>query len=248
MRKHTSLFGMILILLLIFYGCGKDDPVVAKDLTRLSAAVLIIPETSGLSYYKSDNTFLTVSDSTDRVYVITKEGEVLDTLSYDGKNLEGVAYDAVNSRIFVVEEHSSQVVQLDTLGNEKFRFTVDLDNTDPMHGLEGITYNPLNGHLYVVSEKTPSILFEMNTTGELVAQHDLGFMEDYSSVFFDKTGNNLWILSDQSEMMVKCDMEGKPLEWFYTGIKDGEGSVVDVPNSRMFIVTDSGNTLFTFSF
>lgn len=235
-------------MLLAFSGCGKDDSVVAIELNLLSFKKLAIPEPSGLSYYKDDNTFLTVSDHSDRVYVITKEGEVLDSLIYDGKNMEGVAFDAGESRIFVVEEHSSEVVQLDTVGNEVSRFEVELHNTDPNHGLEGITFNHQNGHLYVVSEKEPSILFEIKTSGEIVAQHDLGFMKDYSSVFFDEAGNNLWILSDQSKLMVKCDMTGKPLVWYNTGITDGEGSVVDVPNSKIWIVSDSGNTLYSFSY
>jgi uncharacterized protein YjiK len=248
MKNYITIIGVGFYLLLILAGCNKDDTQEIKDLTLLDYKKLNIPETSGLSFYTRDNTFLTVSDNSDRVYVISSEGEVLDSLIYDGQNLEGVVFDANGSRIFVVEEQTNEVVRLDTLGNELNRFTLELNNPDPNHGLEGITFNPGNNHLYVISEKDPAILFELTTDGEIVAQHQLGFMKDYSSVFFDGPGNYLWILSDQSEMLVKCDLSGQPLEWFSTGLKDAEGVVIDAPNSKVWIITDSGNTLYSFSF
>lgn len=248
MKKNILFFGIIFSILLVYSGCNNDDPMVTKDLNRLDYKVLNIPETSGLSYYKFENTLLTVSDHSDRVYVITFEGEVLDSLIYEGKNLEGVVYDAAHSHIYVVEEHTNEVVQLDTIGNELNRFAIELNNTDPGHGLEGISMNPVTGHLFVVSEKSPSILFELKTDGEIVNQYDLGFMEDYSSVFYEASEDKLWILSDQSKLLVKCDLTGKPLEYFGTGISDAEGNVVDKVTSRARIVTDTGNTLFTFSF
>lgn len=248
MKNYIIIFGVVFYFLLILAGCNKDDTQELKDLTLLDYKKLNIPETSGLSFYKQENTFLTVSDNSDRVYVISTEGEVLDSLIYDGQNLEGVVYDANSSLIFVVEEQTNEVVQLDTIGNEIDRFTIDLNNTEPNHGLEGITFNPQNGHLYVVSEKSPAILFELTTDGEIVNQHQLGFMEDYSSIYFDGPGNSLWILSDQSELLVRCDLSGQPLEWFKTGLKDAEGLVVDSSNSKVWIITDSGNTLYYFSF
>ncbi len=221
---------------------------VTKDLNQLSYNVLNIPETSGLSYYKFENTLLTVSDHSDRVYIITFDGEVLDSLIYEGKNLEGVVWDAQHSHIYVVEEHTNEVVQLDTIGNELTRFAIELNNSDPKHGLEGISINPQTGHLFVVSEKSPSILFELKTDGEIVNQNYLDFMEDYSSVFYEETEDKLWILSDQSSLLVKCDLSGNPLEYFNTGVKDAEGNVIDKATSTARVVTDASNALFTFSF
>jgi len=248
MKKNFLFFGFTFYLFLVYAGCNKSDAPVAKELNKLSHKVLSIPETSGLSFYKYENTLLTVSDHTDRVYVISFEGEVLDSLIYDGKNLEGVVYDAEYSHIFVVEEHSNEVVQLDTIGNELNRFEIELNNADQGHGLEGISINPSSGHLFVVSEKNPSILFELKRDGEIVNQNDLGFMEDYSSVFYDESQDKLWILSDQSQLLVKCDLSGNPLEYFSTNVLDGEGNVVDMATSKSRVVTDGGNTLFTFSF
>ena len=248
MKNYIIIIGVAFYFLLILAGCNKDDAQEIKNLTLLDYKKLNIPETSGLSFYKRENTFLTVSDNSDRVYVISSEGEVLDSLIYDGQNLEGVVYDATGSRIFVVEEQTNEVVQLDTIGNELDRFSLELNNADPNHGLEGITINPGNGHLYVISEKEPAILFEITVDGEIVAQHQLGFMEDYSSIYFDGQGNSLWILSDQSKLLVRCDLTGRPLEWFKTGVKDAEGVVIDSANSKVWIITDSGNTLYSFSF
>ncbi len=242
------IIGIVFYLITIFSGCNKDDTPVAKDLNRLASKTLNIPETSGLSFYKYDNTLLTVSDHSDRVYIISFDGEVLDSLTFEGKNLEGVVWDEEYSHIYVVEEHTSEVVRMDTIGNELSRFSIDLNNTDPKHGLEGISINPATGHLFVVSEKQPSILFELTRDGEIVNQNYLSFMEDYSSVFYEESEDKLWILSDQSKLLVKCDLSGNPLEYFSTGVNDAEGNVVDLATSRVRIVTDATNTLFTFSF
>jgi uncharacterized protein YjiK len=248
MKKLNLFIGIGFSLLLVFSGCGGDDPQMTKSLSLLNSKVLNIPETSGLSYYKYPNTLLTVSDQSDRVYVISFDGDVLDSLTYEGSNLEGVVYDAQHSHIYVVEEHTNEVVQLDTVGNELNRFAIELNNTDPGHGLEGISINPATGHLFVVSEKSPSILFELKTNGEIVNQYNLDFMEDYSSVFYEETEGMLWILSDQSRLLVKCDLSGNPLDYFNTGVNDAEGNVIDIATSKARLVTDASNALFTFSF
>jgi len=248
MKKLNLLFVIGLSILLVYSGCDKNESPVSNNLNIDATITLNIPETSGLSYYKYQNTLLTVSDHSDKVYIISFDGEILDSLAYEGSNLEGVAFDAEHSLIYVVEEHTSEVVEMDTIGNELNRFEIELNNTDPKHGLEGITINPNTGHLFVVSEKKPSILFELKTDGTVVNQYDLDFMEDYSSVFYEESEDKLWILSDQSKLLVKCDLSGNPLEYFGTGISDAEGNVVDLSTLRARLVTDATNTLFTFSF
>jgi uncharacterized protein YjiK len=241
---HIRVIGAVLFLLLL--GCRKTEDPFGNNLILLAYYPLSISETSGLSYYDSDDRLLTVSDLTGKVYVISITGEVLDTLPFMGEDLEGVAFDRVTSQIFVVEEKTNEVIELDTNGNEVNRFKVKIDNLLPKHGLEGITVNTDNGNLLLVSEKLPGLLIEVTRSGEEIARHILNFAQDYSSVFFDPYLKNLWILSDESQSLTLCSLTGVPIQTWQTRLKKGEGLVIDSRNELIYIVTDNESGLYVF--
>lgn len=241
---HIRVIGAILLLLLV--GCRKPEDPHGNNLILLAYYPLSISETSGLSYYDSDDRLLTVSDLTGKVYVISITGEVLDTLPFKGVDLEGVAFDKATSQIFVVDEKSNEVTELDTLGNEVNRFKVELDNILPKHGLEGITVNTDNGNLLLVSEKLPGLLIEVTKSGEEIARHTLNFAQDYSSLFFDPYLKNLWILSDESQSLTLCSLTGVRIKTWQTRLEKGEGLVIDSRNELIYIVTDNESGLYVF--
>ena len=233
--------------MLVFLSCNKDEPIDENKLTLLSQVPVNIFETSGLAIFKDDQ-FLTISDSLNVVYLINTSGEILRTLEYEGKDTEGIAYDPLTNDLFIVEEKTNEVVQLDTNGIEINRFPVPLENEIKKHGLEGITYNPNNDHLYVVSEKYPSILFELTKSGEVIGSYELNFAEDYSSVFYDPHLDLLWILSDDSETLTKTTLQGVKIITYTTGIKKGEGVVVNSEANKVYVITDQDSSLYIFSF
>lgn len=235
------------LMLLILVNCQKQEENKYPTLGYVSFTPLSIPEASGMAIYK-DGTFLSVSDSTSQAYVFSMEGIVLKTLVYVGKDLEGVVYIPGDEIIFVLEENSDEVVQLDTNGLEQGRFKVPLEKENPKHGLEGISYNPENKHLYVISEKLPARLFELSLDGELLHEYDLNFAEDYSSVFYDPIIDRLWILSDDSETLTRTTLTGAPEITYDTRVKKGEGLVVDSESSRVYIITDTNSAVYELSF
>lgn len=243
MLKQLSFFSL---LILVLFACKKDkqDP---DQLALLSSYIVIVPECSGLCDYIG-NSFLTVSDSLSKVYVIDRQGIVLDSLLYEGNNLEGVTFDPINRHIFVVEENTNEVVELDSLGNELNRFSVQVNNFIVKHGLEGITFDASSNHLFLVSEKSPGSLFEMTLDGQQLSRRELSFAEDYSSIYFDNNQNKLWILSDDSGTLTRCDLFGNSEKIWLTNIKKGEGLVVDSPNNKVYIISDKASQLFVFSF
>ncbi|MCB2221597.1 MAG: SdiA-regulated domain-containing protein [Bacteroidetes bacterium] len=205
-----------------------------------------IPECSGLSFYGEH--LLTVSDSLSKVYMISKAGKVLDSMSFAGNNLEGVVYNPVNQHTYIVEENSNEVVEIDASGLEMNRFFVKLDNLIKKHGLEGISLDLSSGHLYLVSEMAPGLLIKCTLTGEEVKRTNLAFAQDYSSVFFDDVQQKIWILSEDSKTLTRCNLNGNPEKTWFTNIKKGEGLVIDVPNNRIYIITDEVSILYVFSF
>jgi uncharacterized protein YjiK len=248
MKWLQSLLINLLFLLIILASCKEDNHDEQPLLTLLFQYPVNIPELSDLSPYKNAGEFLTVSDTVGKVYVISAKGDVIRNLIYEGKDLEGVTYVPADSTIFVVEEKKKEIVQLDTVGHEILRFPVILANVYEKHGPEGIAYNPENDHLYVVTEKLPSLLIEMTLTGEVIDSHELNFAKDYSAVHYDPLEGSLWILSDESEIVAKCDLSGTPVKQYRTGIEKCEGLVVDSKNARIYIITDQVSMLYIFSY
>lgn len=232
----------------LLVNCKKDEEEAGVTLKRVEQFQVTIPELSGLALYNSLDEFVTISDNKTNIYIISNTGETLKTLDFTGEDLEGVAYDSITSSFFIIEEKRKEVIHLDSNGIEQNRFPLDINNTDVRHGPEGITFNPDNNHLYIVNEKLPSLLLEMTIAGEVVRETTLSFAEDYSSIFYDHMDSTLWILSDESKSLTKCDLFGNAINSWKTGIDKGEGLIIDSKNLMIYIVDDNNSRLYQFIF
>ena len=228
-------------------GCGDKNQDENLPLNLLAQYPVDIPGISDLSLYKNDE-FLTVSDTLGKIFVISITGDVIKSLNYSGEDLEGITFDLFDSSIFVVEEKNKEIVKLDINGNEFYRFPFEVNNIFEKHGPEGISFNPVNDHLFVVNEKYPSLLVDMTLYGEVVDTNRLTFAKDYSAVFYDPLDGSLWILSEESEILAKCDLSGNPVKRYITGIKKAEGLIVASGVSRIYITSEQTNTLYVFSY
>lgn len=187
----------------------------------------------------------TVSDHTGKAYKVDFDGNVLQTLAYTGNDLEGIVIDPDDGTLWVAEEYLSQIVQLDARGNELQR--VDVTGASGSSGLEGITINPANGHFYLLKEKDPGVLIELDPEFNLLSYRRINFAKDFSGIFFESSQQNLWIVSDKSETVYKCDLEGRVLTEYPIEVDKAEGIAVDFENSRIYIVSDSNEKLYLFS-
>ena len=239
---------MFILLSILPSSCKKEEePKPDIKLEIISQFSLSIPEPSGLSFFRNKNEFLTVSDETNKIYAISDEGKILGDFSFSGDDLEGITYDPILKNIFIVEEENHFIFRLDTNGVELNRFPVDLYYEEINHGPEGISFNPETNHLFIVTEKKPGKLLEMNLTGEIINNYNLSFADDYSALFFDAIDQKLWILSDESKTLTRCDLTGKALNKYNTGIIKGEGLVVDQENKKVYIVSDHDSKLYVLS-
>ncbi len=233
---------------ILLANCNKDEENEGITLKSVEQYQVTIPELSGLAPYNSLDEFVTISDNKSNVYIISNTGETLKTLDFTGEDLEGVAYDSITSSFFLLEEKRKEVIHLDSNGIELNRFPININNTDERHGPEGITFNPDNEHIYIVNEKLPSLLLEMTLTGEVVRETTLSFADDYSAIYYDHMDSTLWILSDESRTLTKCDLFGNPYNTWNTGIDKGEGLIVDSKNLMIYIVDDNNSRLYQFIF
>ncbi|TVQ07650.1 MAG: hypothetical protein EA361_17940 [Bacteroidetes bacterium] len=242
------IFRLLFLFFLALASCVKpySGPIEAEDLILLATYDLDIVGPSGLSRSNVPDHFYTVSDNSGNIYLINKEGEILLTLPINGDDLEGIEFVEETLSLYVLEEQLRQVLRVTLGGQVTDTFQLDIPIQNLNDGPEGIAYNPNKEHFYIVNEKNPAMLYVYDTSFQLLEEHPLKFAKDYSSADYDPIHNHLWILSEESKVLARCNLQGKPEKVYNTGVPDGEGVVVDVENGFIYIVCDDTSRLFIF--
>ena len=239
----TGFFVLTLIL-----GCktNKDDNAV-KNLQFSKAYKIPVPEPSGLDLTYNETGFWVVSDEDSTVYEIDSQGKKLKNFKVNGYDLEGIAV-IDEERIAIVLERTREVVVLDTSGKELKRAKLELTG-ELNSGLEGITYNPEQKRFYLLNEKDPILLLTLDENLVELNRDTLRFSKDASGIYFDSADNRLWILSDESQMIIQTDLSGNEVfQKYYIDIKQPEGITFNKDGTKLYIVSDINGSLYVFDF
>lgn len=253
-RKSPAAVALLVFgsCLLLFANNARAQSGVQDMLELREVVTLDIEDPSGLSLHSEPGLLWTVSDEEGgRIKLITEGGQTVSTLPYEGEDMEGITLDVARNALWIVEERRREMLRLSLQGEVLDVVSLDIGQEDPNNGLEGITVNPLNGHLYVVNQRNPRVLFELDAQQELIEIHDIDFeapftMGDLSGLFYDKTQNELWLLSAASQKIVITDMDFQPLRRHALDIEEPEGIAVDMARNLVFIVCDEENLLYTY--
>jgi uncharacterized protein YjiK len=214
------------------------------SLTPAKVIKLSVPEPSGLCLDKGTNSLWTVSDEDTTIFNIDFSGKVLQKIKVNGFDLEGITF-LNDSTLITILERSRTVVFLNLKGIEQRRFSLKIGG-EPNEGLEGITYNSRNKHLYIIKEKNPCKLFETDLEGNVLVEKTLNISKDLSGLFYDAGNNQLWITSDESKSIYKCNPDGAVLEQFKVDIRQIEGITIDFRTSKLYLVSDPEQKLYIF--
>lgn len=246
MSNRYSLMAFI-FLFIIICGCVKKEaePELQKiELKLVEKFKIKVPEPSGLSFTHNGNALWTVSDETGKVYQITFEGEIINSIQIDGEDLEGITIYG-DSLLAVVLERTREIVIVDTSGTEIKRVKLNLKG-EPNAGPEGITFNSDNNRFYVVNEKNPRLLIELDENLVELNRKVLRFASDFSGIFYEQTEKVLWIISDESRLLAKCDLAGNLKAKTNIKVQQAEGVAVDYQNKKVYIVSDVSEELYIF--
>jgi len=208
---------------------------------------LDITEPSGLSFGPGGNSLLIVSDNTNKVYETDLQGNVIRELAYVGSDLEGVTFNEGTQIVAVAEERKRQIVFLDyPNGNEQERIDIATGGSTDNKGLEGLSFNKNNSAYYLVNEDVPGELIVWNKQFGNISTTELRFASDYSAIFVDVRNALLWIVSDESQTLYKCDYNANVLKEYILPYTKFEGVVVDVDQQLVYLVNDKTFKLFIF--
>lgn len=122
---------------------------------------------------------------------------------------------------------------------------------DPDSGIEGVTYNATNGDIYFLNEKEPGALIVANSSFDVTNEYPLTYAEDYSASYYVNETGNLWLGSDNSSTVYKCNIDGSVIETFPmtangSSLDKLEGIAIDYANQLLYVVTDAGQELFVY--
>jgi uncharacterized protein YjiK len=234
------------LLLFILFGCRSEQNINEnKKLYLIEESKLSVPEPSGLAYTFNKDGFWTVSDENSSVYLLNLEGKVIEKFKVDGKDLEGITV-IDEKTIAVISERTGEILILDTNGNEMSRMNLEIKYEENL-GLEGITFNRSNKLFYLVTERKPGLLIKTDEKLNIISADTLKFAKDYSGIFFDEKENSLWILSDESQLVAKTDLNGNVIEKFETKIDQAEGICIDDAREKIFFVSDRKEKFYVYS-
>ncbi len=240
--------GLTAGFLFVQLGCSLSESTEpeqsAPALKQVAVYELSIPEPSGLTLQSDGQSLWTVSDQTNQVYRINLTGTVLQTLKYQGEDLEGIAYDSTEHCLWVAEEVSRELVKLDLQGNELERHKL-LSGSDNS-GLEGVCIDG-NHRFFALKEKRPGLFLVLNTDFTVQQKIELQFAGDYSGLWADTVSGRFWIVSDESQMLFLWDISQGVLQQYSLPITKAEGIAVDTQKGLFYLVSDAESRLYVLS-
>ncbi|MDD3723025.1 MAG: SdiA-regulated domain-containing protein [Lutibacter sp.] len=213
-----------------------------NKLKPIKTVPLNIPEPSGITVF--NNRLFIVSDYNGIIYKTTLEGKILHKIKTKFTDLEGITIDESSQNFWIVSERDRALVALDSLGNFIKKFNVKGKQKYKNSGLEGICFVESEKMLYVVNEKLPTQLLQLNLNGEIINKFMLDLGKDLSGICFDINSDSFWVVSDESEAIYNIDKKGALIKDYKIPVKKAEGIVIY--NNKIYIVSDSLNSLFVF--
>jgi len=242
--SYKILYILIAISIL---ACNKDveidpvdnTPVINEHIITLQNSYdMNVKEPSGLSFGQGSYLY-TVDDNSNKIFKINTKGEIIEQLSFEGDDLEGITYNNITNRIYVVNEGQRKLIELDTNGNFLNNWNFEVSGGSSNKGFEGLSIDVNNNVFYILNEASPGLLIKWDYASKSeISRIELDFAKDYSGIFFDNNDNTLWIISDKSHKIFHTNTSGVVQESFDLDYDKAEGIIVDSKSNTIYITRD----------
>lgn len=238
---------VILCLCILALGCNKHIPngPEANRLIMVSSHPLDVHEPSGLALDVTRLSLWTVGKNPQRIYRISLDGKVLETLDFKGDDMEGIACNPSDSTLLVVEEKRRVVVHLEMDGTVLNRSKLDLAGKENS-GLEGISIGG-DGTIHILNEKDPGLFISLDDNLSIKSKLQLSFAKDYSAMDYNPGQDNFWILSDKSRALYLWHPVSGVATSYPLALGKAEGIAVDETSGLIYIVSESEERLYVYA-
>jgi len=234
-----------------FYPSDAPEMILSyrvTDWTPTQVFDLTVNEPSGLAYNHNTGTLFTNNDgNTSDIFEINTSGVLLNTITVQGTDFEGIAFNAAYDTIYVVEEANWKIVKYTPDGTQVGEISVT-HQAGQIDGLEGITIDHQSGHIFVLHEKNNPELIELTSSGQEISRTALNFSSDISGITIHPVWQTLFIISDEGYSLNEVTKAGEFLRSWYIPLDQAEGVTFGADENTIYMVADRGNKLYKFDF
>jgi uncharacterized protein YjiK len=232
--------AFILLFTTLLIGCYSNSTsqsvIKPQKVYRLN-----IQEPSGITFY--NNNLYIVSDYNGMVYKTDLNGKIIAKIQTPTTDNEGVCFNK-NGNLVVVNETKRKMVEVNFLGEELNKFKIKGKQKHKNSGLEGICFYTSENDYFIVNEKSPKQLLRVSATGNIKEEISLKFSDDLSGICFDENTNSLWIVSDESQLLMNISLKGKLIKNYRIPVLKAEGVII--VKNKIFVVSDAEEKLYVF--
>jgi uncharacterized protein YjiK len=246
MRCKNYLFNFLLLLTLFIVSCNDSEtdstekyflnPIAEIDLSSF------LSEPSGIVYNSISNSFYVVSDTISKIFEIDLEGNLLNAININADDLEGISLSKNSDTIYVVEESDHLITSFLTNGSRIGSISISV-STNSSNSLEGITIDD-RYNIFVINEKVPRYLIKLENNLE-VSRVEITAVKDLSDICYDPILDCMWIISDESEKIIKITNSGSVIAQWQIPFSKGEG--ITLVNDKIYVVRDTDAKMFIFN-
>lgn len=219
---------------------------------------------SALTFDPERNSLFTVTNKNPELIELSLEGRILRRVPLTGfGDPEAVEYVGRDSYV-ITDEREQRLIRvrltedtpfLDAKDAEQLTLGIGLNGNK---GFEGLAYDQSGKRLFVAKERDPMLIYEVHgfphdNPEQPYAVHVVQnpkrdsklFVRDLSSLQFDERSGHLLALSDESQLVLELDVQGKPLASM--SLRKGfQGLSQSVPQAEGIAMDDAG-TLYLVS-
>ncbi|MEK1941912.1 MAG: SdiA-regulated domain-containing protein [Pseudomonas sp.] len=214
---------------------------------------------SALTYDPDRNTLFTVTNKRSEIIELSLQGQILRRIPIEGfGDPEAIEY--ISRGLYVITDERQQrliKVWLDDSSTkvraedaQQLTLGIGLNGNK---GFEGLAYDPNGKRLFVAKERDPVRIYEVHgfphtNVDRPFSVHvvdnpsrDAGlFVRDLSSLDFDMPTGHLLALSDESQLVIELDVEGKPISTLSL-LRGQHGLKKSVPQAEGIASDNAGN-------
>lgn len=227
----------LLLISLTFVSC-VNNPQNPNGLTLISKRSINIPEISGLTT-NFRNTLFAISDNNGKFYSLDTLGNLLDSAKLTDGDFEAITF--TGNGFAAAEEKTAKIYLFDYYGN-----IIDILNTDitveVKNGLEGLIYIPQDSIFIAATEKNPVALHKINMEGKVIDSQEFFSSKDISGLWFEEENDYLWILSEESTKIMKCNLNYEVLGEYQ--IPDDKIEGICVTGEDLYLVSDDSHNFY----
>ena len=213
---------------------------------------------SALTFDPDRNSLFTVTNKRPELIELSLDGRILRRVPLTGfGDPEAVEYVGANTYV-ITDEREQRLIRVRLNDNTPFLDAKDAEQLtlgiglNGNKGFEGLAYDSAGKRLFVAKERDPMLIYEVHgfphdNPEQPYAVHVVQdqkrdsrlFVRDLSSLQFDERSGHLLALSDESQLVLELDVQGKPLSTL--SLRKGfQGLKKSVPQAEGIAMDDAG--------